>query len=525
MASKLRTRDFWPIVLLTTGMAIGTYLRLDLMRLAQTPGHADSAFYYTIAKNIVAGRGLVLDYVFNYLDGLPPIRHYSNDFWHPLASYLLAIPMKALGVSVFNATLSSLAAGLLIALVAFYAGKTYYQSAEMGILTALLTYFAPAQIYMSTVTDANIFFGLFGALALYFSIRGLEKTQYFLPAAVFTGLAHLTRQDGLLLLATALASLLLTSTSWRQKLKIGALVVLIHALILSPLLAKNYQVFGRPFPSGPSRTMFLTEYEDFYAYKKALTPQTYYGELGLKGIYKNKRDAAHDNLMLTVSFMNRYAAVALVIALADLLLLRRDKKKILALVPALLYSLIVFLFYALIASYSRGSTIKSLGSLLPFFYLIILDFAFHRLRKRWAIYPLVAIACVYLGFYGYQRMVNSHTHYNQAYAQLKQIGQIILEDARLPAGQVAVMTRDPWEFYEATGLTAIMIPNDNLETILEVARHYQAGYLILPAPRRDLQRIYNAKTVDPRFTLIHTIDQAVDIKIFRLDLNAKAPTQ
>jgi hypothetical protein len=516
----------WLALLLIAGGVSGTYLRLELMRLAQTPGHADSAFYYTVAKNIVAGRGLVLDYVFNYLDGLPPIPHYSSDFWHPLASYLLALPMKALGVGVFNATLSSLAAGILIAVVAFYAGRAYGQTAEFGILTALLTYFAPAQIYMSTTTDANVFFGLFGVLALYFAMRGFKNPRYFLLAAVFTGLSHLTRQDGLLLLAAVLGSILIASPPFKKRIVLGATAVLIHALILLPLLLKNYSIFGAPFPSGPSRTMYLTEYEDFYAYGKTFTLKTYYGELGLKGIYKDKLDAAHDNLALTISFLDRLVAIALPIALLELLLLRRDRKKLQQLSPALLYSIIVYFFYALVASYSRGSTIKSLGSLLPFFYVIILDFAFARLKKRWIIYPLLIAACIYLGNNGYQRMVNSHTHYNEVYAQLRQIQQVILNDAarrNLPAAQVVVMSRDPWELYEATGLTAVMIPNNDLETILQVANHYHVQYMILPAPRADLHKIYNQKVQDPRLQHIQTFDKAIDIKIFHINLETPAP--
>ncbi|MGQ9832339.1 MAG: glycosyltransferase family 39 protein [Candidatus Villigracilaceae bacterium] len=519
-------QKFWLTFLTFIGVVGGTFLRLALMRLAKTPGHADSAFYYTVARNIVAGRGLVLDYVFNYLDGLPPIPHYSNDFWHPLASYLLAIPMKLLGVSVFNATLSSLAAGILIAVTAFYAGRAFGRTTEFGLLTALLTYFAPTQISISTTTDANVFFGLFGVLALYFTMRGLNRPKFFTAAAIFTGLSHLTRQDGLLLLMVLLGCILIARLPLKQRIGLAAAAVLIHVVVLSPLLLKNYSVFGQPFPSGPSRTMYMTEYEDFYAYGKTFTLKSYYGELGLKGIYKDKLDAAHDNLDLILLFLDRFVALALVIALLDLLLVRREWEKLRQLSPALLYSLIVYFFYALIASYSRGSTVKSLGSLLPFFYIIILDFVFTRLKKRWIIYPLLFAACIYLGQSGYARMVNSHTHYNQVYAELHQIQQVILADAashHLPAEQIAVMSRNPWEFYEATGLTAVMIPNNSLATILQVANHYQVQYMILPAPRSDLHKIYNEKIQDPRLQLIKTFDKAVDIKIFRLNPEMSAP--
>ena len=66
-------------------LVVGVALRLQLATASQTPGHGDSAFYYTVAKNIVDGRGLVVDYVVYFFAGLVPITHYAGDFWNPLA--------------------------------------------------------------------------------------------------------------------------------------------------------------------------------------------------------------------------------------------------------------------------------------------------------------------------------------------------------------------------------------------------------------------------------------------------------
>lgn len=105
------------------GLAVGLVLRLYLATNAHTPGHGDPAFYYAVAKNIVDGRGLVIDYVAYFFYGLVPLTHYSNDFWNPLTSILLSIPMRFLGKSVFNALLASIVFSFIPALVAHLTSK------------------------------------------------------------------------------------------------------------------------------------------------------------------------------------------------------------------------------------------------------------------------------------------------------------------------------------------------------------------------------------------------------------------
>jgi hypothetical protein len=61
-----------------------------------------------------------------------------------------------------------------------------------------------------------------------------------------------------------------------------------------------------------------------------------------------------------------------------------------------------------------------------------------------------------------------------------------------------------------------MIPNNDLETILQVAAHYGAEYLLLPAPRKALEDIYMGTTPDPRITFLADIP-GTDWKLYRLE--------
>jgi hypothetical protein len=77
------------------------------------------------------------------------------------------------------------------------------------------------------------------------------------------------------------------------------------------------------------------------------------------------------------------------------------------------------------------------------------------------------------------------------------------------------MARDVWDVYEGMGFKAVMIPNNDLDTIYFVARHYSAEYIILPAPRQALQPIFTGEKTDPRFTLIANIPDS-NFKLFRI---------
>ena len=123
-AARRPDGEYW-FALGAVALLIGIALRLQLASSATTPGHGDSAFYFTVAKNIVDGRGIVVDYVVYLFLGLVPITHYAGDFWNPLAEILLSLPMLLLGKSLVNALLASIAAGVVPGLVGYLAGRRF----------------------------------------------------------------------------------------------------------------------------------------------------------------------------------------------------------------------------------------------------------------------------------------------------------------------------------------------------------------------------------------------------------------
>lgn len=85
--------------------------------------------------------------------------------------------------------------------------------------------------------------------------------------------------------------------------------------------------------------------------------------------------------------------------------------------------------------------------------------------------------------------------------------------------EIVIMTRNPWEVYHTTKYKCVQIPNDGLETIVEVAKRYKATFLLLPAPRMALEDIYDETTRDDRFQFVAAVrDVKGDspLKLFRI---------
>jgi hypothetical protein len=61
-----------------------------------------------------------------------------------------------------------------------------------------------------------------------------------------------------------------------------------------------------------------------------------------------------------------------------------------------------------------------------------------------------------------------------------------------------------------------MIPNNDIDTIIFVAQHYDAHYLLLPGKRPQLDKIFTGVGPDPRFHLIGSVPDS-DMKIFYVD--------
>jgi hypothetical protein len=83
------------------------------------PKPEDTAYYVAVARNLLAGRGLVTDALWSY--GTPPLvlPRPAFEVWLPLPTFLAAIPMAIFGSTFGAAQLSSIAVGAVVPLLAW----------------------------------------------------------------------------------------------------------------------------------------------------------------------------------------------------------------------------------------------------------------------------------------------------------------------------------------------------------------------------------------------------------------------
>ena len=324
------------------------------------------------------------------------------------------------------------------------------------------------------------------------------------------------------MLATLGICILLTSISWKNKVVIGLLVIGIHLLVLSPLIIKNYAELRAPFPPGPAKTAFLTTYEDFHSYGKELDWTTLRAAWGIHGILSHRWHTAQENLGQVNAFLDPVFTVLFFISLVDALLIHRNKDKLLLFIPASLFAIFEYLFYAVIASFSGpGSLIKSLGILMPFVCLLIVDFFANYLRPKLLLIGVVVLLSIYSGYQGFERNYDSTVYYNNIYQEYKVVKSLVLKDAiqqNISPNDIIILARDTWDVYEGTGFKTVMVPNNDINTIVFVAQHYNARYILLPALRPQLDKVYDNVTPDPHFTYIASVPNS-DMKIFRINFH------
>ncbi len=188
--------------------------------------------------------------------------------------------------------------------------------------------------------------------------------------------------------------------------------------------------------------------------------------------------------------------------------------------PAAVFALLEYAFYSFIASMSGpGSLIKSLATLLPFISMAIVGLFARYARSNLALLAAVCVLAGFSAYQGYGNTLRSTLYYNGMYQQYGTVKSIVLKDATrrgIAPDAVTILARDTWDVYEGTGFKTVMVPNNDVDTIVFVAQHYGARYILLPALRPQLDKIYRNDTPDPRFQLVAWVPHS-DMKIFWLN--------
>ncbi len=506
----------------------GALVLLALSQYQKTPGYMDADYYYLGGLRLATGFGFSEPILWNYLDMPKGLPHPSHAYWMPLTSILSALGIKLVGASVFRPLDGFAAARLIfVALGAFISPLTAWIAVTLnsshrgallaGLLALLPGFYLP---FLGTTDTFGVYMvlgGLFLQVAwLMYRNNDRSPAEKFAPTilGVFVGLMHLARADGLLWVVVGLSVIFLRSRSLGDRpdeSQIGLFIrkfagrsayfIVGYMLIAGPWFIRNLIEFGVPLAPGGIRALWLTDYDQIYAFPAlTLTPARWLHS-GLSAILRSRLDAIVQNLVSTVAVQGQ-------IFLTPLMLLglwkhRSDVRVRAAIIGWLLTFLSMSLAFPFVGA--RGGFFHSGAALQPLFWAVVpsglrvaID-AGHCWRgwqvdqaRRFFSVGLVLLALLLSGQIVRQRIIGPDFQqplWDQSTKSYQELEEF-LQSLGAEMGQT-VLVNNPPGYYLASGRPAIVIPDGDLEMALNAAGRYQAEYLLLEVNHpRPLQELY-----------------------------------
>ena len=229
----------------------------------------DPAFYIQTARNLAAGRGLMIDVIWNYSVPFASVTHPSHEYWMPLATFLIAPFLRLWGNSLWAAQLPGLMCGALLVPITFGLARYLWpdvRDRRWAVLAALLLIAGALPVYQAASTDSAAPFALCVSLALIAGGLAIERrsVRWSLLAGVMSGLSYLARSDGLLvpalIVTMMIGSIALRQLSWINVVSlVGATAAIVGAWWL-----RNLNTFGVPQPASPWPMVALQNYGQLF---------------------------------------------------------------------------------------------------------------------------------------------------------------------------------------------------------------------------------------------------------------------
>jgi len=494
--------------------------RLVTAWLLRQPGYTDAYYYAVGAQQLYTGQGLSEPFIWNYLDPPASVPHPGYQYWMPLTAMLGWLGMVVLGPSFWAMQAPFVLLTALLPLVAYGVAWDLTGERKHALLAGLLAVVPGFYAHLFVLPDNFAPFALVGSVSLWAAGRGLRdrRSLWFGLAGLAAGAGHLSRADGLLLAAIAvLASLLAAWTPdpasgsrLKPALACAGLALAGYLVVMAPWFVRNWLVFGTPLAGAGLKTLFLTDYDDLFAYHTSPSLARYL-EWGWGSIFRSKAQALLLNLQRL--WIENLLVVLLPFSALGLWRLRREP----LLWPFLLYFPLLFLAMTLAFTFPgmRGGLFHSGGALLPFLFATagpglevtlrwLARWRGWHVRRAWPVFAaaLAALAAL-LAAFGLWRAGAFDGTWNERDQGYAEIGAWLAAEG---AAKAVVMVGDAPAFTWHTGHLAVAIPNEPLDTVLAVADRYSARYLVLDSSRpRTTDALYAGQTAPARLELQRTI--------------------
>lgn len=493
-------RTFWAVLLLALAV------RLGAAWLAPHPGIADANHYFNVAKNVAAGRGLLVDYIWHYHNPPPDITH-VEDYWMPLPALYPALTLALFGESVFAALLPNVLFGVLAVALAWELARAAGLGEAARLWAMLGVLLLPELMVNSARVDTAISYVVYvGAACLAFYYGYVRGGAWWAAAGAAAGLAHLTRQDAVLLApAFVVATGVLWAMGWRAR-RAWLLLPLAWLLVLLPYFWHNWQHFGVLLNSGAGRTLFMTSFIDQFTYGRTLDLDHYLA-WGLPNILANMATMAAANVRTMTSTLDVFLPVLAIVG-AGALLLRRDRTRGALFVLPLVMLLGLFCFYSFVTPFHTqgGSFKKSYLFTLPFWAVLAAQALETFVRPRRAVWVAVGVGVLLVAMNSVYALRAEFDATRRFDASVRALAPVLRAYGDVNGdGEIVIMTQDPF-ILSYHGFRALMLPSDPLDMILAAAYRYGVDYILLPAARPALDGFWYGGEQDDRLVWLPATD-------------------
>jgi hypothetical protein len=416
----------------------------------------------------------------------------------PLASILTASGMMLTGKTDFAS--GRLAFLALAAAAPVFTGRLAYafsRNRALALVSGLLAVFSIYYVPFMPVPDNYGPYIVLGSLFFLGIGRGTKAA--FFTTGLIAGLMTLARSDGLLWLVIAVVAALLgvpaasaggelptgvsdTHRRASRALQLSGLATLGFLLVMAPWFQRNLGLYGSPMAPGGERLLFLTTYDETFAYPASQLTFDRWLDQGWVAIVSTRLSALKWNLL------NAFAAQGGIFLFPFIVLgawmNRRDRRVQIALVAwAALFAAmsLVFPFAG-----ARGGFFHAGAGIQPMWWTLAplgLDAAVAAARRRGMFTPgafnvfrsaVVGIAVLMTAVIFTLRILPGWGEGEHTYPEIESF----LRNTGADAAEI-VMVRNPPGYHMMTGRPAIAVPYSEPADLLAAARRYDARYLVI----------------------------------------------
>jgi hypothetical protein len=271
--------------LFLTGFSLVTMLTVACFQ--SVPGYMDAEYYLADAIQLVQKGRMTEPFLWNYLDDPSGIPHPAFSYWMPLPSIMAAAGMLLFGnLSFFAARFFAIIAASILPFLVYTLSKKIGANHSVALIAGFLAIFSGYYAIFITLTDSFPFlmvlsctFFLVAFNETLFEMPGWKRNLGYLLSGLLLGLMHLLRADGLLWMIGGIGILLWRF--WRDYKKslsckktktifqyIGYLIILLvgYSAVTFWWYGRNLSEWGTLLPPGGSSTIWLTSYNQTFAY-------------------------------------------------------------------------------------------------------------------------------------------------------------------------------------------------------------------------------------------------------------------